>query len=285
MAQGEAIITAQTSNPDVSASCTVVVSDAVITPQYQLTVTTSGSGSVTIDPEGGTYDEGTEVTLTAVPDENYLFDGWSGDVDDTATTITLEMDADKDIVATFSAVSGCGSYTEVSVPITIDGEGEYCYKTAENIGYINSWDADVVEVNGTDYTNSYVSSLPDKIDGYYKIYYKGSYSWSHFEAGTSRNLNNSTSSVDQLAQADNATTKNVTAIYPNPFNNSLTIQIKYAETVENITVMDQLGSVVSVLDKSDISTSTTFGSDLDKGLYIITVRSTSGSETFRVLKK
>ena len=41
--------------------------------QYTLTVT-SGEGG-TVSTEGGTYDEGTEVTITATPDEGYEFIG------------------------------------------------------------------------------------------------------------------------------------------------------------------------------------------------------------------
>jgi hypothetical protein len=48
--------------------------------------------------------------------------------------------------------------------------------------YINSWNLDVLEINGVDYTNKWSNSFPEKIDGVYYIYYKGSYGWSHFEA-------------------------------------------------------------------------------------------------------
>jgi len=40
--------------------------------QYSLTVTTSGSGNVTLDPPGGVYDVGTVVTLTAAADADWL---------------------------------------------------------------------------------------------------------------------------------------------------------------------------------------------------------------------
>ena len=41
--------------------------------QYTLTVTTGEGG--TVSTEGGTYDEGTEVTITATPEEGYEFVG------------------------------------------------------------------------------------------------------------------------------------------------------------------------------------------------------------------
>ena len=41
------------------------------TTQYTLTVSAGGGG--TVSTEGGTYDEGTEVTITATPDDGYEF--------------------------------------------------------------------------------------------------------------------------------------------------------------------------------------------------------------------
>ena len=44
--------------------------------QYTLTVSAGEGGSVST--EGGTYDDGTVVTITASPDEGYVFVGWQG---------------------------------------------------------------------------------------------------------------------------------------------------------------------------------------------------------------
>ena len=44
--------------------------------QYTLSVTAGEGG--TISTEGGAYDEGTEVTITANPEEGYEFVGWEG---------------------------------------------------------------------------------------------------------------------------------------------------------------------------------------------------------------
>ena len=59
--------------------------------QYTLTVTAGEGGSVST--EGGTYDEGTEVTITATPNEGYEFIGWKGsDSDSNSLTVTLNSD-------------------------------------------------------------------------------------------------------------------------------------------------------------------------------------------------
>lgn len=48
--------------------------------QLSLSVFVEGLGSVTLDPPGGKYDEGTSVTMTAAADSLYIFDHWSNNV-------------------------------------------------------------------------------------------------------------------------------------------------------------------------------------------------------------
>jgi uncharacterized repeat protein (TIGR02543 family) len=74
----------------------------VIVPQYTLTVNTVGQGSVTLNPPGGTYDEGTVVTLTAQPASGWTFDYWTGDLTGSQNPDTITMDSDKTVTATFS---------------------------------------------------------------------------------------------------------------------------------------------------------------------------------------
>ena len=44
--------------------------------EYSLTVSAADGG--TVYTEGGTYEEGTEITITATPSEGYRFTGWEG---------------------------------------------------------------------------------------------------------------------------------------------------------------------------------------------------------------
>jgi len=75
------------------------------TTTYTLTIT-AGSGGTT-DPLPGTYthDEGTVVTIRAIPNSGYTFSGWSGDASGTTNPITVTMDSDKSITASFAKVS------------------------------------------------------------------------------------------------------------------------------------------------------------------------------------
>jgi len=55
-----------------------IVTAAFVEQQHTLTVNVDGNGSVTLDPLGGTYDHNTDVSLTAMPAEGWIFDGWTG---------------------------------------------------------------------------------------------------------------------------------------------------------------------------------------------------------------
>jgi hypothetical protein len=80
--------------------------DSGYTDTYILTVNTSGSGSVTINPTSSTYNFGTVVTLTADPDPNWVFEGWTGDLNGLANPITITMNFDKTVTATFNYSPG-----------------------------------------------------------------------------------------------------------------------------------------------------------------------------------
>ena len=65
---------------------------APVVVQYTLTVIASEGGSVT---NGGTFDEGTESTITATPSEGYGFIGWEGaDSSDSSILITLNSNVE-----------------------------------------------------------------------------------------------------------------------------------------------------------------------------------------------
>jgi uncharacterized repeat protein (TIGR02543 family) len=79
------------------------VDNVIITSQpYLLTLNTVGQGEVLLNPDGGTYSQGTVVTLTASADPGWTFTGWSGDVTGDVTPAALLMDGDKAVTATFT---------------------------------------------------------------------------------------------------------------------------------------------------------------------------------------
>ena len=68
---------------------------------YTLTVNTDGNGSVVKSPNQEIYFEGTVVTLTAVPDADWLFSGWAGDLSGQQNPVQITMNKDYSISATF----------------------------------------------------------------------------------------------------------------------------------------------------------------------------------------
>ena len=82
----------------------------VIVNSYSLTVSAGEGGSVS--SEGGEYEEGTEVTITATPDEGYEFISWIGS-DSTSSNITLTISSNVTISANFQI--DC-SYWQYEVP-------------------------------------------------------------------------------------------------------------------------------------------------------------------------
>jgi len=75
---------------------------------YQLTVSSTSGGSVTVPGEGTrNYDAGTVVDLVATPDEGYKFQGWTGDTAQIAGTssasTTITMRGNSSITANFAS--------------------------------------------------------------------------------------------------------------------------------------------------------------------------------------
>jgi len=72
--------------------------------QYTLTITKAGTGSgtVTNNLTGTTFSAGTVVTLTATPNTNSTFTGWSGGYTGTSSTCTITMNANISVTATFT---------------------------------------------------------------------------------------------------------------------------------------------------------------------------------------
>lgn len=109
----------------------------------QLNVTLTGSGSVVSTPTGincaagsasascsSNFSRNTLIALTATPDANFNFSGWSGACTAAIPTCTLTLDALKTVAANFTAkpadstvalnVAVTGSGKVVSVPLGID---------------------------------------------------------------------------------------------------------------------------------------------------------------------
>ena len=68
--------------------------------KFTLVVTASEGGGV--DISGGSYNQNTNVSITATPAEGYVFSGWTGNASGSTNPLTVSMTGNKDITATFS---------------------------------------------------------------------------------------------------------------------------------------------------------------------------------------
>jgi len=91
------------------------------------------------------------------------------------------------------AATVCSPATAISVPFAKDGAGDFCWQTASLCTYINSWNLTTLEVNGTAYTNIYVtSSSIAPLNGAYTIHYNSAVSYGHFEIAGACSVTNPT---------------------------------------------------------------------------------------------
>jgi len=98
------------------------------------------------------------------------------------------------------AATICTPTSTVGSPYAQDGVGDLCFQTASLCSYINSWNLTTLEVNGTVYTNLYVtSSSIAPLNGMYIVHYVGSYSWSHFESGGTCSTTGATNTPTRVA--------------------------------------------------------------------------------------
>jgi hypothetical protein len=118
------------------------------TPEYTLSVSSIPQGGGSVSPASGIYKRGEEVTLIAAPAQYYKFDGWGGDESGTSTHLTIKMDSNKRIVASFVKTnyslsiqinpSGGGSVEPQSG--TYDGGTQLTMKATAANGYrFNQW--------------------------------------------------------------------------------------------------------------------------------------------------
>lgn len=97
--------------------------------QYTLSVTISGSGTVTSAPSGincgttcsASYDSGTQVTLTATPATGSTFSGWSGACSGSSPTCTVAMTQARSVTASFASggtAGQCPNMPPIAAPST-----------------------------------------------------------------------------------------------------------------------------------------------------------------------
>ncbi len=101
---------------------------------YTLSINVSpqGAGTVSLNPSGGTYTAGTQVTLTAVANSGYVFSSWSGDLTGTTNPTTIIMDSNKSVTANFVQQGQTTTYT-LTINILPQGAGTVSFNPSGGV--------------------------------------------------------------------------------------------------------------------------------------------------------
>jgi hypothetical protein len=134
------------------------------TTQYTLdtSVAPSGGGSVSLSPSGGTYDEGTQVTLTATPASGYRFVHWGGAAasgwsvsQSQRNPVTIIMSGNKSITANFEGLS-----TTVTSP---DGGEDWKVGSTHDITWSVSGDTSNIDYFKVAYSTDGGATFPNDL--------------------------------------------------------------------------------------------------------------------------
>ncbi|MDA9630829.1 hypothetical protein N9S80_03170 [Flavobacteriaceae bacterium] len=149
--------TVQTSTPEPEAE-----TPEPVVVQYTLTVTVSEGGSVT---DGGTFDDGTEVTITATPNEGYQFVGWEGSTA-TEENLTITLNSNQDYQALFELIPPPNPISELDISNLegIQGRDGYnfYYNISDNlpIDWINEFKIIMENLNSVIHITPRVKTSP-----------------------------------------------------------------------------------------------------------------------------
>ncbi len=88
-------------------------------PEYNLSVSANPSNGGSVEPTEGTFEEGTEVTVEATPNEGWVFDGWTGDQESQENPFTFTINEDTELTANFSDTTG-DQTPEYSLSVSAD---------------------------------------------------------------------------------------------------------------------------------------------------------------------
>ncbi len=94
----------------------IVPEDGNTIGNLTVTVNKVGQGTVTLNPSKPSYTCGEKVTLTAKPDNGWVFSGWSGDLSGTGATQELTVARNQVVTATFVKSTGFKTY----MPLVIE---------------------------------------------------------------------------------------------------------------------------------------------------------------------
>ncbi|NER11878.1 T9SS type A sorting domain-containing protein [Leptobacterium flavescens] len=216
-----------------------------------LTVTIIGNGQV--DPSGGIFNDGEEITLTATPDEGWEFTGWSGDASGNNNPLTITIDSDKEITATFSRIRR-------TLTVNVEGNGR----------------VDPAERTFDDGETVSLTAVPDE-----------GWEFAGWSGDATGNTNPLTVIMD-INREITATFREIPGttegpidfiVYPNPAIDEMTIVSPDPVTsVEAYTLSGRRVNVNLIANRVDVS-------NLGSGVYLMVVNTSNGRITVKFVKQ
>ena len=123
-----------TQNPrSITVSETINLTATFTKKQYDVTTNVIGKGTIKEEVlvQGGRYNSGSQIKLTAVPEEGWEFTAWSGDVASTENPVTVNITEAKEVTATFTR-------KKFDLNVTVVGEGTVTEEVVIQGGRYNS---------------------------------------------------------------------------------------------------------------------------------------------------
>ncbi len=131
---------------------------------YDLTLSADAGGSVTASPAPGPYPDGTQLVLTAAPDLDHVFGGWT--VDSTAgyptQQLVLLMDADHTVTAGFTAATLQSIAVSPANPVVMAGAAQQFLATGT---YSDGSTRDVTASAAWSTSNTAVATISPAVPG------------------------------------------------------------------------------------------------------------------------
>ena len=108
-----------------------------ISQQYELIMAAGANGSVSPPAGDHYYDPGTQVQISATPNQGYYFSGWTGSYTGTQNPYTITMDSDKTMTASFTATPPAQYTVSLSASPTAGGtvsqSGSGTYNSGDSV--------------------------------------------------------------------------------------------------------------------------------------------------------
>src|SRR5690554_4800268 len=114
------------------------------TPTYTLSVNVEPSEAGSVSPSSEEFDDGAEISITATPNQHWVFSGWQGGISGSANPASLIMNSD----VTATALFGIRDYP---LTVNITGQGNVI--------------EEIVQAKTTDYphgTTVQLTAVPDE---------------------------------------------------------------------------------------------------------------------------